>query len=60
MKRFHWDKNDYNEDFMQMETANESGNGEASSRIEAFVAFGKGFDGLTYVERLRDLAIKKI
>lgn len=43
MKWFHWDKNDNNEDFMQMETVNESGNGEASSRIEAFVAFGKGF-----------------
>lgn len=43
MKWFHWDKYDNNEDFIQMETVNESGNGEASSRIEAFVAFGKGF-----------------
>lgn len=43
MKWFHWDKNDNNEDFMQMETAIESGNGAASSLIEAFVAFEKEF-----------------
>ena len=33
------DKDDNNDDFIEMETANESGNGEMPSHSEKFVAF---------------------
>lgn len=42
MKWFHCDKNDNNDDFMQMEITNKSGKEEIPSRTEAFVTFKKG------------------
>lgn len=42
MKWFHCDKNDNNDDFMQMETTNKSGKEEIPSRTEAFVTLEKG------------------
>lgn len=39
IKWFHCDKNDNKNNFIRMETRNESGNGEVSSRVEAFATF---------------------
>lgn len=41
MKWFHCDKHRTNDDFIQLETANESGNEKVSSRVEAFMEFEK-------------------
>lgn len=41
MKRFHRDKDENNNDFIQMERKNESGNEKVPSHDEAFVAFVK-------------------
>lgn len=40
-KWFHRDKDDDNDDFSRMQTANESDNGQVRSRAEVFVAFEK-------------------
>lgn len=39
VKRFHRDKDENNDDFIQMERTNESGNEKVPSHGEAFVAF---------------------
>lgn len=39
IKWFHCDKNDNKNNFIRMETGNESGNGEASSRVKVFTKF---------------------
>lgn len=41
MRRFHRDKDEHNDGFIQMERTNESGNEKVPSRGQAFVAFVK-------------------
>lgn len=68
MKRLHCDKDDNNDDIMQMKTANKGGNREVAFYGKAIVVFGKELrwfeiqkerNSIITLKKLFDLAVAK-